>query len=724
MERSTDGRAPQPPRIAAWSIHHPWKAIGAWTLFVALCLAVGFGVTGVRDVDASTGGIGDSGRADKQIAAAFKTPFIDEQILIRSTGTAAVNQATLPTVMRALRRELGAVKGVEHVGSPILSADQTTAMVQIRLNDTNGEAINSVAAARKAVANVQRTTPGIRLDQTGEASIIAGIDDTVGKDFARAEKLSLPITFAILIVVFGALVAAFLPLALALAAIAAAMGAAAIVSHLVPQSQGLATMVLLIGIAVGIDYALFLLRRARDERRAGAGVRESVLIASATSGRAIVISGITVIVAMLGLLVVREPTFASMGVGAMLVVAMAVIGSLTALPASLAILGDRVDKLRVPFLARRRAVNTGRLWGAVATQTVRRPLLAFVVSAGALAALAVPALNMETRLPSLKDLPRSIPAMATFDVLQDKFPQEGAQHLVVITPRGGRTVRSADVTREITDLQAMAAKGGLSTPSQGALQISKDGRVGLLAFGSGRDETSPQTVAQLKTLRDYWIPQTVGTVGTAYVTGVAAGSQDFTQLVRDNLPLVIGFVVLLTFIVMLFSFRSPLIAVATVALNLLSVAAAYGLLVSVFQTHRFDGLLGIHTNGAIVAWVPLFLFVVLFGLSMDYHVFVLSRIREEHRAGASTSQAIVRGVGMTGGVVTSAAAIMVAAFAIFATLSTLELKQLGIGLASAILIDATVVRGVLLPATLRLLGARVWAPARRHTAPAPVVEQA
>jgi len=723
MERTSNGAAPRAPRIAAWSVHHSWKAMGAWVLFVVACLAVGFGVAGVREVDASTGGIGDSGKADKQIAAAFSTPYIDEQILVARATGGAISRAAVAPVVNRVRQTLTKLPGVERVGLPILSADQTTALVQVRLNDTKGEAIDNVPAVREAVAAIDGAFPAFTVKQTGEASIIAGLDDSVGKDFARAEKLSLPITFAILIVVFGAVVAAFLPLALALAAIAAAVGIAAIASHLVPQSQGLTTMILLIGIAVGVDYALFMLRRSRDERHGGAGVRESVLIASATSGRAVIISGVTVIVAMLGLMILREPTFSSMGLGAILVVATAVLGSLTALPAALSLLGDRVEKLRVPWLSRRRDANSGRIWSAIATRTVRRPVLAFALSAGLLVGLAIPALGMETRLPSLKDLPRSIPAMQTFDVLQEKFPQEGAQHLIVLTPKAGLTMSSPTVTQQIANLTTVAAKGGLAAPTDGALTISKDGRVGVLAFGSGRDETSPQTVAQLQTLRDYWIPQTIGTVGTAYVTGVAAGSQDFTELIRSNLPLVIGFVVLFTFIVMLISFRSPLIAVATVALNLLSVAAAYGLLVAIFQTHRFDNILGITTNGAIVAWVPLFLFVILFGLSMDYHVFVLSRIREERRAGASVSNAIVHGVGKTGGVVTSAAVVMVAAFAIFATLSTLEMKQLGIGLAAAILIDATVVRGVLLPATLRLLGARAWAPARRR-ALAPAADRA
>ncbi len=707
MNANPRASAPTPPALAAWSVRRPWRALAVWLAFVALCLGVGFGIAGVQKVDPDTAGVGDSGRADTAIARVFGTSYVDEYVLVRRRDGTAISGADLAAANRQLRQRLSGVNGIQQIGAPSRSADGRAGLIQVRLDDTGGRSADVVAHTLAAVAQIEAALPTLRLGETGEASMVKGINDTLGSDFQKAERLSLPIAFAILLLVFGALVAAALPLLLSLAAIAAAMGLAAIVSHIVPQADMIATMILLVGVAVGVDYALFLVRRARDERRLGRSATDAVLVATATSGRAIVVSGITVIISMAGLLLVGESTFTSMGLGSMLVVATAVLGAVTALPATLALLGDRVDRGRIPFLGRRVASRRGRFWERLATRTVGRPVAALVLSAGLLGALAIPAVGMTSRLPGFSDLPRSIPAVATFDAMRASFPARGAEHLVVITPRGGLRVTSPQLVSAIAALERRATDGGL-TPSPSGLEASADGRVGLLTLGFTADDTSPQAVRSLQRLRDEWIPATVGSLADVSVGGVAAGNEDFTDLVRGNLPIVIGFVVLLTFLVMLVSFRSAAIALTTIGLNGLSVAAAYGLLVLVFQHHWFDGLLGVTTNGAVVAWLPLFMFVILFGLSMDYHVFVLSRIREAYRAGASASDAIVQGVGHTGGVVTSAAAIMIAAFAIFASLSTIDFKQLGVGLAAAILIDATIVRGVLLPATLRLLGDRVW----------------
>lgn len=719
MSSTPRASAPTPPALAAWAVRRPGRALAAWLAFVVLCLGVGFGIAGVQKVDPDTAGVGDSGRADRAIAGVFGTSYVDEYVLVRRRDGSPVTGADLAAANRQLRSRLASVDGIQQIGAPSRSADGRAGLIQVRLDDTRGRSADIVPHTLAAVAQTEQALPALRVGETGEASMVKGINDSLGRDFQKAERLSLPIAFAILLVVFGALVAAALPLLLSLAAIAAAMGLAAIVSHIVPQADMIATMILLVGVAVGVDYALFLVRRARDERRAGRSATDAVLVATATSGRAIVLSGVTVIIAMAGLLLVGESTFTSMGLGSMLVVATAVLGSLTALPATLTLLGDRVERGRIPFLGRRVATRRGRFWERLATQTVRRPVAALILSAGLLVALAIPAVGMTTRLPGFSDLPRSIPAVADFDAMRASFPARGAEHLVVITPRDGRTVTSPKVVTAVAALERRAAAGGL-TPSPSGLEASADGRVGLLTLGFAADDTSPQAVRTLQRLRDEWIPATVGSMADVHVGGVAAGNDDFTDLVRRNLPIVIGFVVVLTFLVMLASFRSATIAATTIALNALSVAAAYGLLVLVFQHHWFDGLLGVTTNGAIVAWLPLFMFVILFGLSMDYHVFVLSRIREAYRAGASASDAIVQGVGRTGGVVTSAAAIMIAAFAIFASLSTIDFKQLGVGLAAAILIDATIVRGVLLPATLRLLGDRAWARGRTRRPVAPV----
>jgi len=463
--------------------------------------------------------------------------------------------------------------------------------------------------------------------------------------------------------------------------------------------------------AVGVDYALFMLRRARDERAAGATVLESVLTASATSGRAVIVSGLTVTVAMAGMLLAGDPTFESLGIAAMLVVGVAVLGALIALPALLVLIGDHVDRVRIPFLHRlRRREGGSRIWGAVVPRVLERPKLALGLSAGALVALALPALGMHTRLPSVTDLPRSIPIMRSYDALTAAFPSQGDAHELVIK---APDVRAPQVRSELARLESrLRADPDFSLARAPQVHVSRDHTVATvdLAYPGSSDGTA--ATRGLHDLRGTLIPATVGRVAEAHVTGDAAGSHDFNALVAARLPIVVAFVLALTLLLMLASFRSVRIALSTIGLNLLSVAAAWGLLVLVFQHHWLDPLLGIRTNGAITAWLPLFLFVILFGLSMDYHVFVLSRIREARRTGASASDAIATGVERTAGVVTSAAVVMVGAFGIFATLSTIDMKQLGVGLATAVLLDATVVRGVLLPAALQLLGENAWNEAR------------
>jgi RND superfamily putative drug exporter len=493
---------------------------------------------------------------------------------------------------------------------------------------------------------------------------------------------------------------------LALTSIVASFGLAAFASHVFPQSDALKSILLIVGMAVGVDYALFMLRRARDERRRGATVRESVQIASATSGRAVIVSGLTVMVAMAGMLLAGDPTFESLGIGAMLVVGVAVLGALVALPALLVLIGDRVDRVRVPLLHRLRRDGGSRIWSALIPRVLARPRLALALSAGALVALALPALAMHTRLPSATDLPRSIPIMRSYDALTAAFPTKGESHTLVLK---AADVRAPRVQAALAGLERqLRADPDFALAHKPDVEVSRDHTVAVIDLGYPGAGDGRAANRGLTDLRETLIPRTVGRVAEAHVTGNAAGSRDFNALVAARLPIVVAFVLALTLLLMLASFRSLRLALTTIALNLLSVAAAWGLLVLIFQHHWLDSLLGIRTNGAIVAWLPLFLFVILFGLSMDYHVFVLSRIREAHRNGASASEAIAIGVERTAGVVTSAAVVMVGAFGIFATLSTIDMKQLGVGLAAAVLLDATLVRGVLLPAALRILGESAW----------------
>jgi RND superfamily putative drug exporter len=472
-------------------------------------------------------------------------------------------------------------------------------------------------------------------------------------------------------------------------------------------------MVLLMGLAVGVDYSLFYVRREREERAGGKTHIDAVEIAAATSGHAVVVSGLAVIVSMAGMYMTGDQQFTAIATGCILVVAVAVIGSLTVLPALLAKLGRWVDRPRIPFVWRLMARGGGRprFWSAVLRPALRRPVVTLVLAASALVALAVPAFAMKLKLTSEADLPRSIPIMQSYDRMTAAFPSTGATHLVAVRAPAGELPQ---VKAALTDLyRRTAADDRFAHDRMPELRTSGDGRVTLMEIGVRGSSDSPAAYGTLDEMRGTLVPATLGTVpGADYaVGGWIAGGKDFnTNMQRSLLP-VVGFVLALTFLVMLLTFRSVVVALTAIALNTLSVGAAYGVLVLTFQNHWAEGLLGFRSNGGVVAWLPLILFVILFGLSMDYHVFVVSRIREAALRGVPMRDAVAQGITSSAGTVTSAAAVMVAVFSIFATLSTLDMKQMGVGLAVAILVDATIIRAVILPAAMTLLGkANWWAP--------------
>ena len=532
-------------------------------------------------------------------------------------------------------------------------------------------------------------------------------NNIVSAAFRHAELTSVPVTLVLLLLVFGALIAAGIPLLLAGTAVVSAISLLAIPSRWVPVGNTTASVVLLVGMAVGIDYSLFYLRREREERAAGRSQGEALRIAAATSGRAIVVSGLTVMISLAGLFLSGIDVFTGLAIGTITVVGIAVLGSLTALPAMLSILGRWVDRARVPFLGRvRTTARRSRLWEGLVRRVVARPLAWGAAAAVILVALAVPAFGMRLADPGLHDLPSDIPVVRTLLAVQRAFPGGPAPAEVVVTGQG---LDGAPVRQAISALQARAARGGpIREPVTSALL--GHGSVLVVSVplaGSGTDAASDRALA---TLRGTVLPATLGQVrGINYaVTGLTAGSHDFSAQLDSRLPLVFIFVLGLAFLVLLFTFRSVVIPVMSIGLNLLSVGAAYGLLTLIFQDGHLQGPLGFSSFGGIVPWMPLFLFVLLFGLSMDYHVFILSRIRELRDGGATTKDAIIDGISSSAGVVTSAAVIMVAVFSIFITLSVIEFKMIGIGMASAILIDATVVRGILMPAIMSLLGEKTW----------------
>ncbi len=720
-------RAPHPPtsappgggpvlRLARWSTRHRRVALVGWFLFVAVVF-VGGSLAGTRLLEGSEAGTGESGRADGIVERAGYPATPTERVLVQArSGT--LGAGTARTVAAELRSRLGALPQVASVGPLVRSADGRSAMLPLVL-DVHGRTGNAavdvaddqVPAVLATTAQVARAHPDLRVSQVGDASLDRAVGGQVSKDFARAERLSLPVTLLILLLTFGALIAAGVPVVLALSAVTAGVGLSALVSHVVPVMDSLNSVILLIGMAVGVDYSLFYVRRAREERARGASRTESVEIAARTSGRAVVVSGLAVFIAMSGLLLSGDATFVSMAVGTMLVVAVAVLGSLTALPAMLAGLGDAVDRPRVPFVHRlRRGDGEGRFWPAAMRVILHRPVVSLVLATLAMVALALPALGMRTGEAGADSLPRSIPIMGTYDAMTAAFPQTGFAHTVVVHAGTGRIDRAALEGGVAALVSGAEATGRFPGLEQVRPELAPDGRTATLEVPMTGDFNSPAAERSLSVLRERLAPALATAVPgtTVLVTGPTAQAGDFGSSMRAHLPWVMGFVLGLTFLVLVLAFRSVVVAATAVVLNLLSVGAAYGVLVLVFQHGVGAGLLGFHPTGVVIDWLPLFLFVVLFGLSMDYHVFVVSRIREAHDAGLPTKLAVARGVTTSAGVVTSAAAVMVGVFSIFGTLSLLEFKQLGVGLAAAVLIDATVVRAVLLPSVMTLLGHRNW----------------
>ncbi len=660
-------------------------------------------------------GIGESARAEQAIDRGFPQDTVAESVIVQVPTGGRVTDPRVRAAIADVVDRVAAQPRVQDVRSPFsrgnqgqLSPDGRSALVQFDLRGTDAQAEEAVAPVLAAVEDVAADHPGVFVGQFGGASASRALSAALSDDFRKAERLSLPITLLILLLAFGSLVAAGVPLLLGITAVMASLGLVNLVSHVIPMDESITSIILLIGLAVGVDYSLFYLRRAREERRAGLSTTDAVEKAAATSGRAVLISGLTVMIAMAGMFIAGDSTFTSLGLGAIIVVAVAVVGSLTFIPALLAALGDRIERGRIPFLGRRLARREGhsRFWEGVVGMSLRRPLVSAIAAGGLLVVLAIPAFSMNTALTGIDDAPRSIEVMRVYDRMQAAFPGGQIPAVVAVT---ADDVRAPQVRQAIADLQRRAvASGGFQAPAD--VTVSGDGTVAQVNLPMAGDGTDATSEAALADLREDLIPVTVGRVAgaKAHVTGIAAGTKDFNDLMVSRAPFVFLFVLTLAFVLLLVTFRSIVVPIKAIILNLLSVAAAYGVLSWVFVQGNLEDVLGFTSNGGIASWLPMFLFVILFGLSMDYHVFILSRIREAVDRGRTTDEAVREGILSTASTVTSAAFVMVAVFGVFATLGALEFKQMGVGLAVAILIDATIVRAILLPASMKLLGERNW----------------
>jgi RND superfamily putative drug exporter len=714
-------RPPGSPRrglaaaLGGWSAQHRKTAIGVWLLFVIAATVLGGGA-GRAGLSGWRQGAGDSARAEHILANANISEPATELVLVRS-GSAAVTAAS-PAFRHAVGRALAEINGTglarqvqDPYASHLLSANGRDALIRFQLRGADSQ----VSTVLAAVARARAASPGFTMTETGDASAQQALNNNISTNFSHAEWTAVPLAIGVLLVVFGALMAAVLPVLLALTAFAGSVGLADLLSHLVGMNSYANSVMLLMGLAVGVDYSLFYLFRERQERAAGRDRASALRVAAATSGRSVLVSGLIVMTGMVGMLLSGMATFQGLGLAAIVVVFVAMLGSVTVLPAMLSLLGDRVELGRIPLPGRRRAraaqagsgAGHGRVWDFILRSVLARPVLFAVASAALLLGLAAPALGMHTQTLSLGQLlPWNSSQASAMRQITASFPGGPAPAEVVVK---APDIQAPSVRRAIASFETAALHAGaLHQPVQ--LTVYRAANVAEIHAPLPGNGTGTASVTALTTLRQRLIPQAFGHVrGTQALTdGQLASSLDYNAALRTAAIRAFAFVMAAAFVLMLVSLGSVVVAATCVLLDLLSVAAAYGVMTAIFVHGWGAALVGTHAVGAIESWIPLFLFVILFGLSMDYHVFVVSRIREARDLGMTTAQAVSAGVRSTAGVVTSAAVIMVAVFAVFGSLSMQDFKQLGVGLAVAIALDATVIRVVLLPSVMALLGDRNW----------------
>ena len=710
----------RPVRMARWSARHPWSAIIGWFVFVVLCLGAGI-ATGTEEATTKDFWVGEAGRAESMATEGGLQRRPTEHVLI-SSKSGPLDTEAAGTAVRELTDRMTRLPEVDSVAAPVRSRDGSTLRVTVVLKGAELEGRKNVVPLLEQTAKVAAGHPDLVVEETGSPAISKGVNDQRDDDLALSERITLPVTLVILLIVFGSVVMAGVPLLLALSSIAAAVGLSMLASHVLPDAGVGTNMILLIGLAVGVDYTLFYLKREREERARAEGrlgPEALVELAAATAGRAIVVSGLAVIVSTATLYLATDVIFSSLATGTILVVAVAMASSLTVLPALLVKIGHRTDRRAARRTARRtarcadrRTAENGRVFAALLRPARRRPAATLCVSVLLMLGLAAPVLGMKLIDPGKDTFSRDIPAMQVYDRLTAKFPELLVKHEVVARSAPDR---APQVRQALLDLGRRAQNDPLfARNAEPTVRTSADGRISVLELAVPYPAPSDRAIESLDHLRQVYLPATVGTtagVETA-VSGDVARGQDYVEHESGKLPLVIGFLLLLTFVMTVWAFRSVVIALITVLLNVLSAAAALGVLVLVFQGTWAENLLDFTSLGAIASRVPLFLFVILFGLSMDYQVFVVSRIKEAMDDGMPARAAVLEGIGRSAKVVTSAAMVMVTVFAAFVFLHLTEMKQMGLCLAVAVLLDAVVIRLMILPSILLLLGERAWWPRR------------
>jgi len=745
-------RAPLTVRIATWSARHRWLVFGLWfagtfgILFGSIA-AGGIRTLGVND---TSGPKLESEVAYDVLGAGAPVAPSERMVVVIDGGTGAAADPAFQANVHQLVADMTAAKAnvdgaeqptydsvidpfVAGPASGLIAPDGSTVQVVGNIPGEQDVVTQKLVPVPGIVDAARARMPGAEIHIVSNTFIDRDINDLISSDLDSSLQFTIPITFLILLLAFGAIVASLVPLVLALTSLAAGYGLLSLYSQSVgPVSANASQLIVLMGLAVAVDYSLFMVTRFRNERQKGASVQGAIEMSSSTAGRAVFFSGIAVVISLGGLLTLGISLFTSMAVGTMGVVAVSVIGSLTFLPATLAIVGDRVNMGRpttwLPQLARRLPIAAVRargdaamrildrraarppgsgFWAALVNAVMGRPVILTILSGAVLLAIASPALRLRTGTTEITGLPSTIDGIAGVKLIDEKFPFGQDLTLdVVITQPSRPDVRAAIDQLETKALQ-ITGLGGPPTE-----RMSQDGSAILVSFtmtGGRNDEANRAIVQQV---RNDLEPQLFGALKAGgvqvYVAGSAAHTMDIVGIYSDATPRIFLFVLGLSFLLMLLAFRSIVIPIKAILLNLLSTAAAFGVLVLVFSDGWFADVLKIQPGSVIESWVPIFIFTILFGLSMDYHLFILTRIKEARDRGLESRAAVARGISVTSGTITSAASIMVVVFSVFVTFKFVFIQQLGLGLAVAVFVDATLIRSVLLPATMTLLGDWNW----------------
>jgi uncharacterized membrane protein YdfJ with MMPL/SSD domain len=697
-------------RLARASALHPWRTIGAWLVAIVLAVvAVGAFLGDNLTTEGEVTNDPESLRADDLIAEHFPAEQFATELIVVSSERHQVYDAPFQQRLDELREVGERTDAISEFQSPgenpnLVSPDRTAVLIPIRLRPPEDESVERVIEAVKAEDGKE----GFQVAMTGNFTTDHDFNEVSERDLREGElRVGLPAALVVLVIVFGALVAASLPLVLAIVSIVVALGLTALVAQAFELSIFVVNMLTGMGLALGIDYALFVVSRFREERAAGRHKLDAIAAAGATASRAVLFSGTAFVLAMVGLLLVQSTIMRSLAVGAILVGITSVVAALTVLPAVLSLLGDRVNRLRIPFFGRSvgaQAAGESRFWAAIVRRVVRRPLVSFAVAAGLLLAAASPVLGLEIGGQGIATLPDNLISKQGFLALEDEFPAAGADPAEVVVLGDPD---APEVEQAIARLQARLEEDRAFGPA--TVQASPDGEAALVTVPVAADALSEQAIDAVERLRSEHLPAAFSnTEARPLVTGATAENIDYFDVMRFWLPIVIAFVLGLSLVLLTVAFRSLVIAATAILVNLLSVGAAYGLVVAVFQYGVGADLFGFRQVDTIEAWVPPFLFAVLFGLSMDYQVFLLSRIRERYSATGDTTGAVTFGIGSTARIITGAALIIIAVFIGFAAGDLVMFQQMGFGVAIALLIDATVVRSVLVPALMSLLGERNW----------------